>query len=768
MRIYSTRLLFVCLFLVCALCPLSVSAQKRPVTVADAIEMTKLGDPAYYSGADSLDRVAVFSPDNKKFIVVLRKGSLKDNTNRYSLLQWTIPHNWENPANWRVAKPTLLLEWASFSNQPAIQDVIWLSDNRTILFLGQNLVENSQIFRFDTLTRRITQLTHSPTTIHAYSASANGSELAYVAASRWRSIWDKKTLREGLVVHTHLAGELREDAAFPQDLILSRKGWSFRGLEFESDLFLQTSQGIRKLATAGRLISRNVHFAISPDGKYVLIETVAPAIPDSWSIYTSAIIRKQIESARYLGLSTLRTLELIETRADANHRVWGCPIEPLGFGPRISWSPDSRSAAVAGVFLPLTNSHGEDDNKKSRSYVVEFGIPQLSFSKIAPEDLTFRRQDSRGRLLFAEAGNSEAAQNASSPLIAYARKGRRWQEEPIAEVEPDRPTITLDEGMNEAPRIYVKTSPSSPKRLLLDLNPQFSELKFAKVEEIHWKSANGQSAEGGLYYPVDFREGMKYPLVIQTHLWNNRKFWIDGPWTTSYAAQPLAGKGIMVLQMGESYGSGLEKGDVLKEVQDVLGRYEGAIDYLSGRGLIDRERVGLIGFSHTCFHVKYALTHSKYHFAAASVAEGEDGGYLQFITANNWYVNSDLLEGGDPFGSNLAKWLELAPGFNLDKVHTPFRITALRPRYLLGDWEWFAGLSRLRKPVEMILLRDADHILQRPWERIVSQQGSVDWFSFWLNGEEDADPTKAGQYKRWRELRKLQEQKEKKISSTSK
>ncbi len=32
----------------------------------------------------------------------------------------------------------------------------------------------------------------------------------------------------------------------------------------------------------------------------------------------------------------------------------------------------------------------------------------------------------------------------------------------------------------------------------------------------------------------------------------------------------------------------------------------------------------------------------------------------------------------------------------------------------------------------------------------------VDWFRFWLQGYEDPDPAKAEQYKRWRELRKLQ------------
>ena len=38
---------------------------------------------------------------------------------------------------------------------------------------------------------------------------------------------------------------------------------------------------------------------------------------------------------------------------------------------------------------------------------------------------------------------------------------------------------------------------------------------------------------------------------------------------------------------------------------------------------------------------------------------------------------------------------------------------------------------------------------------MVAQQGLVDWFRFWLKGEEDSNPVKAPQYARWRELRKL-------------
>jgi hypothetical protein len=55
--------------------------------------------------------------------------------------------------------------------------------------------------------------------------------------------------------------------------------------------------------------------------------------------------------------------------------------------------------------------------------------------------------------------------------------------------------------------------------------------------------------------------------------------------------------------------------------------------------------------------------------------------------------------------------------------------------------------------------------LSNPAERLASQGGNVDWFRFWLKGEEDPDAAKAAQYKRWRELRKLQGENERKSAA---
>jgi hypothetical protein len=75
---------------------------------------------------------------------------------------------------------------------------------------------------------------------------------------------------------------------------------------------------------------------------------------------------------------------------------------------------------------------------------------------------------------------------------------------------------------------------------------------------------------------------------------------------------------------------------------------------------------------------------------------------------------------------------------------------------VIGNWEWYPKLVMLDRPVDLVYLPDGTHLLVKPWERLTSQQGNVDWFCFWLKGEEDSDPAKADQYVRWRELRNMQ------------
>jgi dipeptidyl aminopeptidase/acylaminoacyl peptidase len=195
------------------------------------------------------------------------------------------------------------------------------------------------------------------------------------------------------------------------------------------------------------------------------------------------------------------------------------------------------------------------------------------------------------------------------------------------------------------------------------------------------------------------------------------------------------------------------------------------VDFLDTKRLIDQKRVGLIGFSRTGVYVKTALVDPRYHFKAASVYSDSDAGYLQWVSGTNFYPNYNYIEGlngGIPYGTGMTKWAERSPSFNLQKVDTPLRIVADNQWAVLWEWEWFAGLTRLEKPVDFVVLKDAAHVVEKPWDKMVLQQGNVDWFCFWLKSEEDPDPAKAEQYTRWRELRKAQERRSTRLDTETK
>src|SRR5205085_7501725 len=120
--------------------------------------------------------------------------------------------------------------------------------------------------------------------------------------------------------------------------------------------------------------------------------------------------------------------------------------------------------------------------------------------------------------------------------------------------------------------------------------------------------------------------------------------------------------------------------------------------------------------------------------------------------------------GAPPVEQGLQQWFKRSPGFNMAKVATPLQVVGGGRLGALFMWEPYAALRYLNKPVDLIVLREGTHILTSPAERMASQGGTVDWFRFWLQGYEDPDPKKREQYVRWRELRKLQKQNEKKPS----
>jgi dipeptidyl aminopeptidase/acylaminoacyl peptidase len=683
----------------------NVFSKKRPITVADGLAMTRLEAREHAAGTSS---IAHFSPDGKRFIVLLRKGNPERNTNDFSLLLY------KTDEVFHTVRPDLLLKMSSSSDRDAISKVRWLDDNETLAFLGENPGEVSQVYTFDIRGRLLKKLTNHPRAVTNYDITGDSRETVFTVDPQ-----ETKTTcaEQGPSKEVVIAGHNLTD-------ILTGEYSKWEGRQ----VLWQSSGHSARLVPVGAEYSINPsRISISYDGRYALILGHIRHIPSQWLAYQNVFVQQLFAANFPQGeTSPLRQYLLFDTEDGS--------LAPLISAPMIgmdsfSWAADGKSVFLSS-YLPLDIADpAERKSREQNKYLIEVKLPTREYRKVKKEDFPFDR--------------------IQNPL-----------------------SVTIEQDNNTPPKLYVSNSKSQQKTLLLDLNPQFDELNFGMVRTIEWK-VDGIEVLGGLYLPPDYIPGQRYPLVIQTHGFAPKVFSMDGlaEWSSGSAARPLAAKGIMVLQLFEfnnqadhdRVGSDRKLGATLQESFrnfQVLA-YEGAIDFLDKMELIDRNRIGIVGFSRTACFVGYALTHSKYRFAAASLVDGISCGYFEEIAHPNGAFDTNNLNGGAaPFGEGLKLWMKNSPGFNLDHVQTPVRLVSLGNYSVVSAWEWYAGLTLQKKPVDFVLLPGAVHLGVKMSQRALTQEGIVDWFRFWLSGAEDPDPGKAGQYTRWRELRKLHEENE--------
>jgi dipeptidyl aminopeptidase/acylaminoacyl peptidase len=646
----------------------------------------------------------------------------------------------------------------SSSNRDGISDARWI-DNRHISFIGEGPGEAPQVYILDVQTRRQKKLTSDLQGVVAYDISRDQKKAVYYANWGGDEAETKYKEDHGFAVSDELLSDLVNG------------NWRHPTLVYQIYIRNLATGTVRAVhAIPFQFFPIRLHIWLSPDGRYAITEQAPFNVLSAWESYDDRYV-KRLAGAAQAKTSNYRPLGLTELMLV---NIETAEITPLVHAPssvgssvvNVIWSSDSNSAILSAIFLPLDGSDpGELARRRAHPVIAEVSVPPGSVRRIidVPTDvwLTMKPGSSPDTFLIngfkMEGGDfTEALANRH-----FLRHGDGWIEDKSFVEDDPGSNIQVKQTLNHWPMLVVIDHVTNQEKVIFDPNPQLNSYRFAKEEVIHWKGKRGESQMGGLYYPADYTPGSRYPLVIQTHGFSPDFFFPDGPYTTAFAAQALANKGIAVLQLGGGplYAASKQTID-LGPVR--LSQLESAIDYLDEMGLIDRSRVGLVGFSVTGFQVIYALAHSKYHFAVATSAEGNDQGYWTYVLRGNspvGHAQDEAPYGGPPWNGNWQIWMKDSISFNYDKVQTPLRLESESndSGEVIWAWEPFVALRRLNKPVELLYVAHGEHPVVKPWDRIASQQGNVDWLSYWLKGEEDPDPAKADQYARWHELKKLQD-----------
>jgi dipeptidyl aminopeptidase/acylaminoacyl peptidase len=110
--------------------------------------------------------------------------------------------------------------------------------------------------------------------------------------------------------------------------------------------------------------------------------------------------------------------------------------------------------------------------------------------------------------------------------------------------------------------------------------------------------------------------------------------------------------------------------------------------------------------------------------------------------------------GGWPEADSRKNWERLAASLNADRIETPLLMNSADSEFL-GNMALYTSLEQLHKPVELYIHVNELHVKNQPKHRYEIYERNVDWFRFWLEGQEDPSPGKRSQYSRWERLREI-------------
>ncbi|GAA3935318.1 hypothetical protein GCM10022209_32420 [Chitinophaga oryziterrae] len=273
--------------------------------------------------------------------------------------------------------------------------------------------------------------------------------------------------------------------------------------------------------------------------------------------------------------------------------------------------------------------------------------------------------------------------------------------------------IISRESSTESPN-YFYTKDFKSFTSLSDNFPERS-YNWLSSELIKWETPGWGINDGILYKPENFDSSKKYPIIF--HYYNKKAqllnaFIRPGFCTGSINIPWFVSQGYLVFTPDIHFKVG-ETGECVRNT------IESAANYLISRfAFIDKNRMGIQGFSFGGYHTNYLVTHTNI-FAAAMVGAG----YSDLISVYGG-VNKESGVGNQQFieksgiGMGLTLWgsperyINNSPIFKVDKVVTPL-LMMNNIQDAAVDFsqamEFFNALRRLGKRVWLLQYDDGGH-----------------------------------------------------------
>jgi dipeptidyl aminopeptidase/acylaminoacyl peptidase len=250
--------------------------------------------------------------------------------------------------------------------------------------------------------------------------------------------------------------------------------------------------------------------------------------------------------------------------------------------------------------------------------------------------------------------------------------------------------------------LYVMASVNAKPRRLTDVNAFVDKLDLGRTESLQWKTHDGMDADGVLTYPVDYRKGNTYPLVLVIH---------GGPEAASTVGfsplpQLLSAAGFLVFQpnyrgstnLGDAYQHAIYRDTGDGPGKDVMAGLA-AVEKL---GIVDKDRIGVSGWSYGGYMTTWLTGH--YDVWKAAVAGASLTDWVMDYTVAYYQMGDTYFFGSTPWSAEgWDIWRQQSPITYARNVKAPTLIMGDvgDPNVpLLNSYEWYHALRDNGVPVE--------------------------------------------------------------------
>ena len=260
--------------------------------------------------------------------------------------------------------------------------------------------------------------------------------------------------------------------------------------------------------------------------------------------------------------------------------------------------------------------------------------------------------------------------------------------------------------------------------------------EYAKTEIIKWKGSNDEMVEGILYYPTNYEEGKKYPLITAIHggpQGSDKDLWGES-W--AYPIQLLTQRGSFVLRPNyhgsNNYGLKWSESICCGKYYDLeTPDINAGVDYMIAKGSVDADKIATMGWSNGSILSTSLITTYPERYKVASVGAGDiewisDWGNVAFGEAfDAYYFGKSPMQ--DP-----QLYINKSPFFKMDKVKAPVLIfhgsadTNVPPAQ---SWSYFRVLQYYGQvPVKFIVFPGEPHGPRKLTHQMRKVDEEVAWF----------------------------------------